>query len=56
MVRIAPSFNVQMMIPDGSYTMLKVGDVVNVSGESGDWAAVDMNGKLGFVHKSLLSP
>jgi hypothetical protein len=35
---------------------LKLGKTVNVVGSVGDWKAIDFNGKLGFVHKSLLTP
>ena len=33
-----------------------LGATVNVSGSVGDWKAIDFNGKLGFIHKSLLTP
>jgi hypothetical protein len=33
-----------------------LGDTLNVSGFTHDWAAVDVNGRLGFVHKKLITP
>lgn len=35
---------------------LKLGDTVNVMGFVHGWAAVDINGKLGFAYRSFLSP
>jgi uncharacterized protein YgiM (DUF1202 family) len=36
--------------------VVHAGDTVQVSGESGDWAAIDLAGRLGFVFKSLIAP
>ncbi|MGH9215139.1 MAG: hypothetical protein ACRDZS_02705 [Acidimicrobiales bacterium] len=32
------------------------GDVLHVAGFTHDWAAVDINGRLGFVHRSKVTP
>jgi SH3-like domain-containing protein len=34
---------------------LKRGEQVNVMGFVHNWAAVDINGRLGFAHKNFLS-
>ena len=39
-----------------SFAVVHAGDVVTVTGESGDWVAIDMNGRLGFVYKPLIAP
>jgi hypothetical protein len=36
--------------------VLHSGDEVRVSGSVGDWRAVNVNGKLGFIHKTELTP
>ncbi|MBC7904044.1 MAG: DUF4157 domain-containing protein [Gemmatimonadaceae bacterium] len=38
------------------FAWLKPGDKVNVMGFVHDWAAIDQNGKLGFVYRTKISP
>jgi Domain of unknown function (DUF4157) len=49
-VRPSPS---QARDPIGT---VKLGNTVNVAGFTHDWAAIDFNGKLGFIHKALITP
>jgi hypothetical protein len=35
--------------------VVHLGDVLDVAGFTHDWAAVDRNGRLGFVHRTLVS-
>jgi hypothetical protein len=68
-VRIEPNEYVATVIPpafalnvrtrpsmEGApFHWLKLGDTVNVMGFVHNWAAVDINGKLGFAHRNFLS-
>jgi hypothetical protein len=38
-----------------TFTMRRIGDSLNVTGFTDDWAAVDINGRLGFVSKPLIT-
>ncbi|HEX5703555.1 MAG TPA: DUF4157 domain-containing protein [Pyrinomonadaceae bacterium] len=35
---------------------VKLGATVTVAGFAGDWAAIDFNGKLGFINRKLITP
>ena len=38
------------------FALLHAGDVVHVAGFTHDWAGIDMGGRLGFVHRSKITP
>ena len=39
-----------------AFAVLQAGHQVHVVGKTGTWSAIDMNGKLGFVLTSLITP
>ena len=39
-----------------AFAVLPAGNPVHVVGKTGTWSAIDMNGKLGFVRTSLITP
>jgi hypothetical protein len=38
------------------FTVAHAGEVLHVAGFTHDWAAVDIGGRLGFVHRTLVTP
>jgi hypothetical protein len=36
--------------------VVHIGDVIDVEGFTHSWAAVDRGGRIGFIHRSLLTP
>ena len=39
-----------------AFTVVHAGDTVHVAGFTHDWAAVDIKGRLGFIHRTLVTP
>lgn len=39
-----------------AFTIVHAGDTLHVAGFTHDWAAVDMKGRLGFIHRTLVTP
>jgi hypothetical protein len=37
------------------FTVVHAGDTVHVAGFTHDWAAVDIKGRLGFIHSTLVT-
>jgi hypothetical protein len=66
-VRIEPHPYVATVIPaalnvrrlpgmhGAAFEVVHVGDSLQVTGFTHDWAAVDRNGRLGFVHRSKVT-
>jgi hypothetical protein len=38
------------------FAVAHAGDILHVAGFTHDWAAVDRNGRLGFIHRTLVTP
>jgi hypothetical protein len=67
-VRIEPRPYLATVIPAGlnvrtlpgmhgtAFAVVHAGDVLQVTGFTHDWAAVDRGGRLGFVHRSKVTP